>query len=100
MMLATLFYFLFLKIQYNILSGQAGDGVPSATETIGPSACWKGTTSHTVLYTHTVHRIQESRYCFMSNLNTDKYSTHKHTKALTIVWEYNIFSLKTAGNEE
>lgn len=40
--------FLFFKeVQSNILSGQAGDSVPSAAETIQLSVCMRGTTSST-----------------------------------------------------
>lgn len=46
MLAVPFFFFLFFKeVQSDILSGQAGDGVPSVSGTIEPSACWKGTTS-------------------------------------------------------
>lgn len=66
------FFFFFLKaVQSNILSGQAGDSVPSAAGNNRAACPFEG---HHFLYLTTAHRstIQGSKFYCMSNLNTPK----------------------------
>lgn len=89
-MLAVLFcffvVFIFKEVQFNILSGQAGDGVPSAAGTIVLSACWKAPPLPLIKQPHThIHRIQEYRYWSISSLYKGKKPQHKHNKS---IWGY------------